>query len=260
MKKLLHCLIIIFFTLTSHGLQAAASPDIYLREKSHTDQVSVLGQILIPEEDITIESWISDDRVRQDAYDPLGNPLNSTIIRLDQGKIFLIDHTSRTYSDMDYPLPVNMDSQLPIDINSLLEQMTLEVTPTSKTKMIDSWSCTKYDVRIETIDIQGQSIVITQEIWTTNDIKINQELFKNPTLDNQPNVLISSPTQNAITSQWNKIKGYPVLTITTTTLTTHMMGNKLDITMTYTNELIEITEGVPPEGIYEIPKGYTKTS
>jgi len=60
-------------------------------------------------------------------------------------------------------------------------------------------------------------------------------------------------SMQALQEERKKIKGVPVLTITTTTI-------MKDTTVRSSRELVEIKEGQAPAGIFEIPPEYTKQS
>ena len=85
----------------------------------------------------------------------------------------------------------------------------------------------------------------TSEIWTTEDVGFDVEAYRK--VENM--AVMRQPGSEKVLEEVKKIKGFPVLRVDES----EMMGAKMKSTM----ELLEVGEGGPPEGGYEIPEGYT---
>jgi hypothetical protein len=138
-----------------------ANPDTYIKNKDHTDAVTMFG-ITTPAEDTYTEMWTSKDKMRIDSYDENGKLTSSTIWQ--GSKIYFIDHAKKTYEEMD----------LSTDIGGIVSmmKMTVEVTPTNETQKINKWNCKKYLVKIKT-SAKGVTTTMNQEVWATKDIDID---------------------------------------------------------------------------------------
>ena len=86
----------------------------------------------------------------------------------------------------------------------------------------------------------------TSEIWATEDIKIDYELYMTLGLSMMP----KTPGLDKMLEEMKKIKGLIVLS----TGTTSMMGTDVK----NTQELLEVSKKSAPAGTYEVPEGYKK--
>lgn len=227
--------------------------DVYLKQKSHTDAFKVMGRTQ-PAKDEIVVMWLGKDKGRVDQGEKM-----STIIRLDKNIMYVIDHSKKTYTEIPF-------SDLNDIISSSLEKSNLskeeqaeakkymgfaksmmkvevKVNDTGETKKIKSWNCRKY---LMTTKIMMTSS--TSEIWATEDIKINANLFRTLSFS----LMAKQPGFDKAFEEMKKIKGVSVLT----TSTSSVMGAKVKSTQ----ELLEVKEAAPPAGIYDVPSGYKKES
>ena len=112
-------------------------------------------------------------------------------------------------------------------------------------KKIGNWNCRKY-IREMSVGMGP----VTSEVWATEDLKMNFDLnaqFNAAMMAMQPGAKESIDQSVA---EMKKIKGVPVLTITT--------ANVMGSSMRSTEELLEFREGKAPAGIFEVPGGYVK--
>ena len=117
-------------------LPSLAAADTLLVQKQHTDAMSFMGREE-PARDEKIELWMGQDRIAR-----LGGTVD-TVVRLDEKKLYVIDHADKTYSTIN--LPFEFKSLVPSDQQAMMEQMekmmTMDVAvkPTEETKQVGSW-------------------------------------------------------------------------------------------------------------------------
>jgi hypothetical protein len=210
------------------------SADVFLKEKLHTDGMTIMGHAQPPQDKITT-TWIAQDKMRNDQDDV------STIAKLENGKmmIYHLKHSNKTYT------PLSMDSGALQELTSGMGgEMKVKITPTGESKKIGSWNCKKY---LQEMDMG--MMPVNSEIWASEDIKIPyKDFYEKAAMAMMPQ---QPGRQMSMQEEMKKLKGVPVLTITSTT----MMQNT---TMKSSRELIEIKESTAPAGIFDIPAGYTK--
>ncbi len=97
MKKLFACLALVLVAALS------LSADVYVKMKTHTDAVNVMGQTK-PASDSFTEQWIGEDK-----FAMIGD--QSVVIDLKKNLGYIIDHKTKSYLEM--PLPLDMMKLLP---------------------------------------------------------------------------------------------------------------------------------------------------
>ncbi len=219
----------------------AASADNYLVQKKHTDAFKMMGKTM-PAQDEQSIMWSSNDKMCL-------NPDKDTvsIIRLDKKVLWVIYKKKKKYSEL------NLDS-LAIMANSVKNEMaglpgmdkmmnvSATVTPTTETKQIGKWNCTKYLIS----SIMPMTSVETVS-WNSTDINVDYDAYAK--MKNFASAVM--PGFGEMIKEFQKIKGFPVFSESVS----KVMGNELKSS----EELIEISEKAAPEGIYEIPAGFKKT-
>lgn len=229
---------------------SSAHADLFLKHKHHTDAMQIMGRAQ-PAQDLIQSIWMTQDKVRSD------DEKQSLILRLDRGVVYILDHTQKTYVEM--PLDMGRAVAEAVDDKEMTEEeragfemfaqrfMKLEitVTETNERKRIGTWDCRKYVQTVQAGMMNG-----TSQIWATQDLKLDYDLFARLSaalLATQPGL---GPWLEKATQEMAKIKGVPVLT----TSTTQVMGQ----TMTSSQELVEFKEAKAPSGVFELPAGYLK--
>jgi hypothetical protein len=218
-------------------LPALVGADVFMKEKLHTDGMTVMGQSQ-PPEDKTATVWIVKDKMRRDQGDM------STIAKLENDKVvvFHLNHPQKTYMEL------SMGSDDLQDLASAIGgDMKVKITPTNESKKIGNWNCKKY---LQEMDMG--MMPMRSEVWASEDIKIPYQDFYErlsmAMMAQQPGMTVPMETMQ---EEMAKIKGVPVLTTTSMTV---MKGT----TVKSSRELLEIKEGTAPAGIFDIPQGYTK--
>ena len=243
--------LILFSILMSFTMVMFVHADVFLKEKTHTDAYQIMGHQQ-PAKDEFESIWIAKDKLRSDTGKEY-----STIVRLDKKAMYILDHAKKTY--MEIPMDIGKSlSGLNIpkgegrDVaalkNMMKSMMKVKVTvvPTGEKKKIKNWKCKKY---IQTISmVMGETKTI---IWATEDIKINYKLYAKFAASMFAQIPGMKEAMGTMEKEMEKVKGLPVLTITER----NIMGQTVKSTI----ELLEVKYGKAPAGIFEIPKGYTKT-
>jgi len=233
----------------------SSQADIMMKQKTHTDGMQIMGQTQ-PAKDEIQTTWIAADKIRNDSEE------GSMILRLDQGKIYFIDHVKKTYSEMPMEMGKMMDEQIKksmeeegmdaeeqqaaTDMMQGMSQMKITITPTAEKKKIGNWNCQKYNQ--ELVMMMGP---MNGEIWATEDLKMDYDLYNKYMAAMMGKGGMFGDFMSQIATEMKKIKGVPVLTISTM----NMMGTSIKTSQ----ELIEYKEGTAPAGHFNLPSGYKKT-
>jgi hypothetical protein len=228
-------LLVFAFVLTP----APAQADQVIKAKRHTDAFSMMGQSQ-PAKDEEVTTWLTKDMMRRDE----GNMM--TLVRYDLNKICLIDHSKKTYSEMN--LPLDMETVLPPEAKQMLDQMEMSssVTDTGEIKTINNWQCKKYLVEIS-VSMMGMSMPIKMDFWASKDLGIDEDLYKKFYAE----TLSLNPMFQDMVEEFKKIEGYPVRT----EFSMSMMGAE----QKYWEEVVSVEKMSAPAGTYDLPEGYKKT-
>jgi hypothetical protein len=202
----------------------------------HTDGFSAMGRETPPRDQEQV-TWIGTDRMRMDT----GN--TSTIIRLDLGKLFVLNHDDKTFNTLD--LPVDLEQFMPPGMaEQMMSMMTFEVTvtPRDETKSVGEWEARRYDV-----SMVSQMATMESIMWATKEARIDMDVFykmykhlnsMNPGLEN-------------MAEEMRKVDGLVVEQQTVTTMT--VMGNTTIKRSEVTKSIDELD---PPPGVYDPPGDY----
>jgi len=242
MQKLLFFLLpfIFLFSLT-------AQADIFMKQKHHTDGMTIMGQTQ-PAKDTIQKIWITEDKISNESEE------QTVLMFFDKKMMYIINHAQKTYMEM--PLDFNAamsqsgkeDGEKKPNFMNMAQGMKFEVTvtPTNETKKINKWNCRKYNQKLSI----GMGPVVS-EIWASEELKMDYNVyakFSSAMMTTMPG--FSGSMEKAI-DEFKKIKGVPVLTTTTM----NMMGME----MKSSQELLEFKDETAPKSVFDIPKGYKKT-
>ncbi|MBN1466430.1 hypothetical protein JXA02_11750 [candidate division KSB1 bacterium] len=229
-------------------LPIVSQADIYMKQKQHSDAMSMMGQTQ-PARDVINETWITEDKMVSN------NERQKILVDMGKKSATFADHEKRTIMSM--PLDFNkmmeskqgdLSTEERAEIQQLMGSMMkikVKVQPTAEKKKINGWNCVKY---IQTMEM-GMGTV-TSEIWTTTDINIDPDLyvkFNSAMLAQMPGV---SQNMAEITQEMKKIKGVHVLSTQKTEMMGHSFGSS--------TELLEFKEGNAPASAFSMPTGYSK--
>lgn len=224
-------------------LALAAAPavqaDTVLKMTSHTDAAQAMGESQ-PAQDVDFTVWIGDDRAVRSSGD------TSVLLRLDQKKLYVIDHGAKQYSVLE--LPVDLAANLPPDMKQqmapMLEAMSMTATvePTEERKTINGW-----EARLYRVDLSNQlGITADSEVWVTHDVEVDLESLREITRA----TMALQPGFGSVADELVKIEGLPVL------VETDLQGRGGG--MTRREELVSAETQDAPAGTYEVPEGYTE--
>lgn len=218
--------------------------DSYFRQATHVGAFEMMGQ-KSPEKNDTATVWVTDGKSCSQTGDG-----QTVIFDADKGKIFMVDHNKKEYSEV----PINLFGEAAEEgaeaemseaqqmMKAMMGSIEVNVSPTDQTEKIGDWDTKLYNVELGIAMMPSK-----QQIWATEDIKIDYSAF-----DAVSNGMMAMlPGFEKIVEEMKQVKGMPVKTIITTTA----MGGEI---VTTTN-LIEYAEKDAPAGIYEVPEGYKKT-
>ena len=171
MKKRAFCLtpvILVIFALAFSP--CIANADHVIKGKKHTDAFSMAGRSQ-PAKDEDTTTWLAKDKMRQDVGEV------TTLIRMDKNKMYMINHSDKTYSEMD--LPFNLEEILPADAKQMMDAMDISssITDTGETQTINNWMCKKYLVEIS-VSMMGMGMPIKMDLWTSKDLGVDLNEFK----------------------------------------------------------------------------------
>jgi hypothetical protein len=240
---------VILAAAAAAALPAMLRADVFIKQKYHTDPMTLMGRTQ-PAKDVVHETWITPQAARSD------DPERSTIYRMDKNVIIILDHKKKTATEialgqMKMPgmdMPQNKEANAAIqDMMKNMMKMKITITATGEKKKINGWNCAKYVQVMETGMGQHKS-----EIWATEDIKIDYELFAKFSAAMLAQMPGASAAMEDMTREMKKIKGMHVYTESSTP----MMGTVVKSTI----ELLEWKEGKAPSGILDIPAGYRQNS
>ncbi len=228
---------LVMVALTVFVFPVLAGADVFMKEKHHTDGMTIMGHAQ-PPQDTVATVWIAKDKMRRDQ----GEMSSIALVEKDKVVIYQINHPKKTYMELSLGSDAVQDMA-----SAMAGEIKVKVTPTGEKKKIGQWNCTKY---IQEMDMG--MMPMTSEIWASEDIKIPfQEIYEklSAAMTGQPPG--SQKSMEAMQAEMKKIKGVPVLTVTTTTV-------MKDATMKSSRELLEVKEDTAPAGIFDLPEGYAK--
>ncbi len=229
-----------------------ANADTYIKQTRRTDPFTMMGQAQ-PEKIETIVTWLGKDRARIDSGQE-----TSMIVLSNKKLAYMLNHKDHTYMEM----PLNMQEAVTAMTSkeeseeakraammyqnmaqSMMQGMSIKVTPTSQTQKIKNWTARKYQIEMS-MPMGGAS---KSDAWATEDIKVDSSLYwmaANANMSGQKGF-------EKVTQEMQKIKGFIVLKETRS----QAMGTEIKTT----EEVVELAEKNPPSGLFDIPKGYSKT-
>jgi hypothetical protein len=219
------------------ALASLASADIYIKSKTHTDPMSMMGRSQ-PAKDSFQEQWIGDDKFAS-IMDQ-----NSSVIDLSKNVMYIINHKSKTY--IEAKLPFDLSSILPPQMASMMQgmmKMTVTVSPTGAKKTIGTWACDEYDVTMNMM-----MMPMKMKVYATKDVPFDLAAYQSKVYG----TMLKSQFRldDASVAEMMKVKGFWI----SSDMTMEMMGAKVHST----TEVVEIAKKAPPAGLYGVPAGYTK--
>ncbi len=171
---------------------------------------------------------------------------SSIIVRLDLNKIYILDHSKKTYSEID--LPVEIEKVLPAEAKQMMDVIKIKsssIREAPEIQTIGGWLCQKFLVEVE-ISMMEMSIPMKMEIWASRDIGIDLSAHK----EFYSAILSLNPFTKDLAEGFKKIEGYPVLAISSM----KMMGTETK----EREEVVSVEKKDAPAKTFKLPKGYEK--
>ncbi len=219
---------------------ALAKADFLIKSVRNTEEVTIMGmtQPAITEQG---QTWIAKNKFRINMGE------HSKIIRPDLKKIYIIDHSQNTYSEID--IPVDLEKLLPPEAQQILQmtQVTANISDSGEAQKIKTWNCKKFLVEV-IISVMGMNGALNIEMWTSKDLRINLDMYSRFYME----ALLLNPLFKGVSEEFQKLEGYPVLTRFSMT----MMGGEIK----YQEEVTSVEKKSAPAGTYDLPQGYVKTA
>ncbi|HZF12075.1 MAG TPA: hypothetical protein VFE33_25085 [Thermoanaerobaculia bacterium] len=192
-----------------------------------------------------MQLWVGDHRMREDS------PGLSTVIRrFDRGKLYFLDHRTKTYAEVDLPFDplAGKPTTAGDSARERGQKARVTVTLTDEKRRIGAWNTRK--VVVVSHDPGGD---FTAEKWMSTEVGVdegtlNQWLAKAvvpPPGSLTPEVLESQ-------RQLDAIPGYPVLE------ETRSSRGPGETEFRWHKELVSAETKEPPAGLYDPPAGYRK--
>ncbi len=228
MRKALSILSITVFTV------AFASADTLIRQTSHSDAFTMMGQTQ-PARDDTQEIWLGQGQ--------MATVTKETTIIVDTNRqvLDMINHANKTYVEMT--LPLDMSQYLPPQMAQMMGMTKVTVTPKGTTQQVGQWNCDGYDVLMDMGMMKMKMVV-----WATTSVPFDwaqvQEKLSNHAMK------ASMRLDDAAMAEFQKIKGFQIKS----DIAVEMMGSEMKASTTVT----EISTKPAPAGLYAVPAGYTK--
>jgi len=217
-------------------LAVAASADIYVKSKVHSDAWAMMGRNQPAKDEITEQRF-------NDNLFAILSPETSIITDLKKNAIYIVNNKQKTYIESALPFDFTkiLDPQMAQMMGQMMK-MTVTVAPNGQSKMIGQWKCDGYDV---TINMMMMPMKIA--VWASSDVPFDMAKFQGLYM----NVMKAQMRlDEASVKEMMKIKGYWISSETSM----EMMGAKIRTT----NEVVESSKKTPAASVYAVPAGYTK--
>jgi hypothetical protein len=215
-----------------------AVADVKVVQTHHQDGFTMMGQNQ-PATDEEHVTWIGDRRMRMDQGS------TSTVVVLDEKKMYVINHNDSTYAVVD--LPVDLSTLLPPGMAEQMMQMMqfdVTVTPTDETKKIGDWDARRYDMKMTSKMMNMDSV-----LWASKDTPIDVEQWVNL----YGEMLRLQPGMQAMVEKIATIDGFIVAQEATMS-----MSFAGDTKVGSSDRVTSIEEAEAPAGTYAPPADYTR--
>jgi hypothetical protein len=213
-------------TLLATALLLAACPAF--ADTLLTVRTSIEGLKMDQPQGGEVRTWIAGDKLRRDEGD------SSYILRLDRNKLYVLNHGDKTYSELAYPVDPDRVAA------PASARMKVQMTATTETKKIGSWSARRYKVEIS----NPEGLHLDTTIWAST------EVASYPAYNRLAASLAAlQPGSGELARKLEQLEGFPVLQEADV-----QMGSSRFKTR---EELVAVETKEAPAGSYEVPAGYT---
>jgi hypothetical protein len=216
-----------------------ADADVYLKHEVHTDGYYFGGENS-PPEDRAYEVWIGDKRMS------MLHEHRAIVMDLNQNLLTFINLDDSTYAET--PLPLDWSNLLSEEDAARVRmfQTVGVVKESCETKKIGDQECRSYETTTW-IPYQGTKYNETDtKGWLTIDVPFDPATYEEMKVHN---LRLENLTEELI-EEVKKIPGYPLAVEDNTFIK--------GFSVRTTNEVVEMSEKAPPEGVYSAPEGFAK--
>jgi hypothetical protein len=220
----------------------------YMKQKQHTDAVKIMGTMQ-PAQDLIVESWITPNKM------VVMNQKQKTVVDLDKKMITTANHAEKTIVSIPMDFSKNMNQEMgnmsPEEkaefeqAMSKMMEISVAVEETKERKKIGKWNCRKY---LQTITMAMGTT--KSEIWATEDIKIEGEVYAKYSAGMMAQMPGMGQNMSAMMKELKKIKGVHVYSEQTMIMMRQSMKSSI--------ELMEFKEVKAPGNVFDLPAGYKK--
>ena len=226
--------------LLAGALAARAGADLVLTVKGHTDAFKVGDRAQEPRES-DVKIWLTADKMRRDE-----GPL-SAIVRLDRKKLYLVNHSDRTYSVVD--VPIDWAKLVPSADREKFQQFVAEnqlksvIKPSAETRKVRNWTTHRVDVELT----NAQGLRVSTQMWLTKDLDLYAAYNK------MSGVLASLQVSSA---DWSRkiggLDGFPVYQETAVSVGGATFKSHEEVVEADVKQLPDVTFD-PPAGFSAVP-------
>jgi hypothetical protein len=184
--------------------------------------------------------WIAADKMRMDKIN------ESMLLMAAKDSLYLIDNEKKSYTGISLAQIADTSAksqEMPAEMAAMMAnmmKMKVTIQPTSETKTINGWKCTKY---LQTMDMMG--VKSASELWATTDIKVDPVMIEKFV----SSMYLKSKSMKGLAAQmqkeYGKIKGYVVYSVSTSTV----MGSESRTT----TEVRQMKQATAPAGTFDLP-------
>jgi|SRR5579864_4177675 hypothetical protein len=221
-------------------LATRAGADLVLTVKGHAEGFKIGNRTQEPR-DSDVKIWLAAGKMRRDE-----GPI-SAIVRLDRKKLYLVNHTDKTFSVVD--LPIDWAKLVPSGDREKFQQfiaenqLTVAIKPTAETRQIHGWDTHRVDVDLTST--HGPRV--SMQMWLTKGLALSDAYNK------MSGVLASlQPSSADWARKVGQLDGFPVYQETTVSVGGTSFKTTEAVVAADTKEVPDITYD-PPAGFNPVP-------
>jgi hypothetical protein len=227
------------------GISLNAAPQAFFSSDLTLHQTQTSSGGRGGERTVNVTSYLSGNAMKTSSSDG-----SDSILRLDEGKLILIDNNKKTYSETTFQQLQDMmdkamggQKELPPEVRKMMGATSSEV---SVTKAGPGENVAGYPT--EKYLMKGP---IEMEIWAAPGLKMPPQYYDAIKLRMPPNPMFDF---NKIYNEMKKIDGMPVKQV----VTMKMTGMGMNMEVKSTTVVTSIDKGAIPKTTFDIPAGYKK--
>lgn len=218
---------------------SSLAADVLLTRKRDADEFLFQGRAAPGVKNQKVEIWIGPDRVRR------SEGQTTLILRLDQKKLYFVNHADRTWSATDLRQEGARWTATATYIAGPGEDVWrwhAKTEPAGETRKIGSWQAARH--RILLSSETGTADRVQVDWWVAPDLKVDDAPLRT--------LMLLLASFNPAGDEWLAtalaLPGHPVLY--------ERVEKQPDVNVKVREELISVKEGEAPAGTYEVPAGY----